>query len=105
VHEDDGAGDHARGPRRGEWRAQGLDVERAHDGALRIEALVGLDHALVQQLGQHDVTSSVRSPLRSSSALVATVVPIFTHSTRSGVISSPGLKASRRRMPSTAASS
>ena len=27
------------------------------------------------------VTSSVGSPLRSSSALVATVVPIFTHST------------------------
>jgi hypothetical protein len=59
-----------------------------------------LDHALVEQLGQHDVRSNnprpglvadaqrvakaarddqqVRSPLRSSSALVATVVPIFT---------------------------
>ena len=50
------------------------------------------------------VTSSVGSPLRSSSALVATVVPIFTHSTCSGVIGSSGARPSRRRMPATAAS-
>jgi hypothetical protein len=50
------------------------------------------------------VTSSVRSPLRSSSALVATVVPIFTHSTCCGVIGWPDFSCSRRRMPSTAAS-
>src|SRR5438552_8273624 len=50
------------------------------------------------------VTSSVGSPLRSSSALVATVVPIFTHSTCSGVIGSRSLKPSRWRMPATAAS-
>ena len=39
------------------------------------------------------VTSSVGSPLRSSSALVATVVPIFTHSTCVGVIGSSALQA------------
>ena len=50
------------------------------------------------------VTSSVGSPLRSSSALVATVVPIFTHSTNSGVIGSPCSSPSRWRMPATAAS-
>ena len=32
------------------------------------------------------ISSSVRSPLRSSSALVATVVPIFTAPTRPGGI-------------------
>jgi len=50
------------------------------------------------------VMSSVGSPLRSSSALVATVVPIFTHSTSAGVTGSLGLKPSRWRMPATAAS-
>src|SRR5690349_6080095 len=50
------------------------------------------------------VTSSVGSPLRSSSALVATVVPIFTHSTCCGVTGSPRLRPSRWRMPATAAS-
>jgi hypothetical protein len=67
-------------------------------------AFVGLDHDLVQQLGQHDLAieqarpvlvgdaqriakparghQQRRLPLRSSKALVATVVPIFTHSTR-----------------------
>ena len=50
------------------------------------------------------VTSSVRSPLRSSSALVATVVPIFTQSTCCGVIGAPAGSCSSRRMPSTAAS-
>jgi hypothetical protein len=50
------------------------------------------------------VTSSVGSPLRSSKALVATVVPIFTHSTWSGVIGSPAASPSRWRMPATAAS-
>src|SRR5436305_725224 len=37
------------------------------------------------------VTSSVFSPLRSSSALVATVVPIFTHSTSAGEPVTPAL--------------
>jgi hypothetical protein len=35
---------------------------------------------------------------------VATVVPIFTHSTCAGVIGSPGFRPSRWRMPATAAS-
>ena len=39
------------------------------------------------------VSSSVRSPLRSSSALVATVVPIFTAPTRPAGIGSPACKA------------
>jgi hypothetical protein len=39
------------------------------------------------------VTSSVRSPLRSSSALVATVVPIFTQSTCAGRMAWAGLQA------------
>ncbi|CKP30689.1 Uncharacterised protein [Mycobacterium tuberculosis] len=46
------------------------------------------------------ITSSVRSPVRSSNALVATVVPIRTASTR--VPASPF--ASSARMPATAAS-
>ena len=50
------------------------------------------------------ITSTVRSPRRSSSALVATVVPIFTQSTWAGVIASPGCRPSKRLMPSTAAS-
>src|SRR3569832_255318 len=50
------------------------------------------------------VTSSVGSPLRSRSALVATVVPIFTASTSFAVTGSPGLRPSRKRMPATAAS-
>src|SRR5690606_14188513 len=49
--------------------------------------------------------SSSGSPVRSSSALVATVVPIFTTSTRSGPIGSSRPRPSIRRMPSTAASS
>ena len=50
------------------------------------------------------ISSSVRLPLRSSSALVATVVPIFTASTvLSGIGSeAPSLRISR--MPCTAAS-
>ena len=50
------------------------------------------------------VTSRVGSPLRSSKALVATVVPIFTHSTWSGVIGCVGARPRRRRIPATAAS-
>src|SRR5579859_1487740 len=50
------------------------------------------------------MSNSVRSPLRSSSALVATVVPIFTAPMRSLGIAAPGASPSRRRMPSTAAS-
>ncbi len=50
------------------------------------------------------MTSTVRSPLRSSSALVATVVPIFTQATRCAGIDSSGASPSSRRMPSTAAS-
>src|SRR5580704_5460730 len=50
------------------------------------------------------MSSSVRSPLRSSSALVATVVPIFTAPMRSLGIGPPGATPSRRRIPSTAAS-
>ncbi len=50
------------------------------------------------------ITSTVGSPLRSSSALVATVVPIFTQATSSGVIDSSRPSLSSRRMPSTAAS-
>ena len=50
------------------------------------------------------MTKSVGSPLRSSNALVATVVPIFTHSTSSGVTASPDFKPSKWRIPATAAS-
>jgi hypothetical protein len=50
------------------------------------------------------VTSSVGAPLRSSKALVATVVPIFTHSTKSDVMGWPGAKPNSARMPATAAS-
>ena len=50
------------------------------------------------------VTSKVGSPFLSSSALVATVVPIFTHSTRVAPMGSSGRRPSRWRMPATAAS-
>ncbi len=49
--------------------------------------------------------SASRSPLRSSRALVATVVPILTTSILSAGTVSPGCTPSKRRMPSTAASS
>jgi hypothetical protein len=50
------------------------------------------------------VTSTTRSPRRSSRALVATVVPILTEPTSVGEIGSPTCSCSNRRMPSTAAS-
>jgi hypothetical protein len=50
------------------------------------------------------MSNSVRSPLRSSSALVATVVPIFTAPIAPGGIGSPSARPSNARMPATAAS-
>src|SRR5216684_4197619 len=50
------------------------------------------------------VTSTVLSPCRSSSALVATVVPILTDSTSAGLMTSPTPRPNMRRIPSTAAS-
>ena len=51
------------------------------------------------------MTSSVGSPLRSSSALVATVVPIFTAAMRSDGIGAPEGTPRNSRMASSAASS
>jgi len=50
------------------------------------------------------MASSTFSPLRSSKALVATVVPIFTLSTSEALTCSSGFSPSRCRMPATAAS-
>jgi hypothetical protein len=99
VHEHDG---HARRPASKAPAGRSRSAPRPAGAARRrgADALLASTTALVQQLGQHDaaveqprpglvgdaqrvaearvVTSSVRSPLRSSSALVATVVPIFT---------------------------
>src|SRR5919106_5959133 len=50
------------------------------------------------------IANAVRSPVRSSSALVATVVPIRTTSIRSVGMRVPGSMPSRTRMPATAAS-
>src|SRR6516162_2773687 len=50
------------------------------------------------------VTSAVRAPLRSSSALVATVVPILTALMSASGNGSPGSSPMRSRMPCTAAS-
>ena len=50
------------------------------------------------------VTSTVGSPLRSSKALVATVVPILTHSIWSTGMGALGLSPNKVRMPATAAS-
>ena len=50
------------------------------------------------------MNSTVGSPLRSSSALVATVVPIFTASICSTGIGRPAGTSSRWRMPAMAAS-
>ncbi len=49
--------------------------------------------------------SASRSPLRSSKAFVATVVPILTTSIFSAGTVSPGRTPNKRRIPSTAASS
>ena len=90
-----------------------------------IDALDGTDDARVQHLGQHDVeredvgallaadanrvlepaviTSAVGSPRRSSSAFVATVVPILTAAMVRSAFGACG--ASSRSMPATAASS
>ena len=99
----------------------------AHDLAVRADALVDLDHALVEQRSAarsgarrasagsgrrcaarrakpRVITSAVRSPLRSSSALVATVVPILTASIASAGIGAPAASPSSSRMPCTAAS-
>ena len=100
---------------RSQLGAHGGEIERLLDRAVGAHALVDLDHALVEHLGLDDVLgedlrprlvadaqrvaealggdSSVRSPLRSSSALVATVVPIFTAPIAPGGIGSPGLQA------------
>ena len=101
-------------------RAQRVEIERrAATVAVGGDALVDLDHPLVQQLGQHDVAvedarpvlvgdaqrvaeaagdrpAAVRSPLRSSSALVATVVPILTASTSLGRDRLAGAEAEQR---------
>ena len=50
------------------------------------------------------IASSVRSPLRSRSALVATVVPIFTAAMRADGIGVAAGTPSSSRMPCTAAS-
>src|SRR5918994_3021629 len=50
------------------------------------------------------IANAVRSPVRSSSALVATVVPIRTTSIRSAGMRAPGSMPSSARMPATAAS-
>ena len=51
------------------------------------------------------MTSATASPRRSSSALVATVVPILTLATRAAGIGSPGCRPRTSRMPWMAASS
>jgi hypothetical protein len=50
------------------------------------------------------ISNSVRSPLRSSSALVATVVLIFTAAIAPGGIAAPSAAPISRRMPAIAAS-
>ena len=126
VHEHDRDGRDAVAPARLERGAHAGEIGRALHGAVGAHALVDLDHALVQHLRLDDVpgedlrprlvadpsasrkplviTSSVRSPLRSSSALVATVVPILMAPMRPGGIGSPRARPSRSRMPCTAAS-
>jgi hypothetical protein len=50
------------------------------------------------------MNSTVRSPVLSSSALVATVVPIFTAAMCSAGIAAPDATPSTWRMPASAAS-
>ena len=75
-------------------------------GAVKMGTTVATN-ALLERKGERTLlvtTSRVRSPLRSSSALVATVVPIFTAPMLPGGIASPAFRPSRSRMPCTAAS-
>ena len=110
-----------------ELGAHSREIGLALHRAVGAHALVDLDDTLVEHLRLDDVAgedlrprlvadlqrvaeasgdraAAVRSPLRSSSALVATVVPIFTAPTRPAGIASPGFRPSRSRMPCTAAS-
>ena len=64
VHEDDRAGCAGRRRTRPAARARSARlVQRLHHLAVRADALVGLDHALVQQLGQHDVAVEQPRPV------------------------------------------
>ncbi|OIQ91328.1 hypothetical protein GALL_267950 [mine drainage metagenome] len=54
MHEHDGHGAQAGVERRLELPAQDRLVQRPHHLAVRADALVGLDHALVEQFRQHD---------------------------------------------------
>ncbi len=110
-----------------ELGAHGGEIGLRLDGAVGAHALVDLDDALEQHFRLDDVAgedlrprlvadlervaealggdaAAVRSPLRSSSALVATVVPILMAPIRPAGIGSPGARPSRSRMPCTAAS-
>ena len=108
-------------------RAHRREIGLALDRAVGAHALIDFNDALVEHVRLDDVpgknfrprlvadlecvaetfgdrAAAVRSPLRSSSALVATVVPIFTAPTWPAGIASPAFSPSRSRMPCTAAS-
>jgi hypothetical protein len=62
VHEDHGTGADARVKGALQWRAQRTQVERGDQFALCADPFARLDHALVQQLGQHDVAIEKARP-------------------------------------------
>ena len=55
MQEDDGYRASTGAARAGEVRAQARPIERRQHRAVRIDALVRLDHGAVQGLGQHDM--------------------------------------------------
>ena len=109
-----------------EIRARPLDVERMNHLTVRSDALLHLDDLGVEQLRQHDVScedlgtvlvgnaqliaKATRNEEHSalalalSSALVATVVPIFTASIAAAWNRGIGATPSKWRMPAMAAS-
>jgi hypothetical protein len=103
-----------------------LEIGFSLDRAIGADAFINFDNALIKYVGFDDLASkNFRTglvtdlqriaealadqeegtlALPSSSALVATVVPIFTAPIRPGGIASPVFSPSKSRMPCTAAS-
>ena len=126
MHEDDGDGVDAVIARLVMLAPRAIEIGHALDGAVGAHPFVDLDDALIELLGKDDllgedvgprlvgdaqrvakalvISSSTRSPLRSSSALVATVVPILMSPIRPAGIGAPAPRPSSSRMPWMAAS-
>ena len=127
MQEGDGGRGKAFGDGLAQARGQGLGVQGAHNLALGVQPFARFHDPGIQRRGltmsranrsgrawspmtsaspnPAVATNRVLAPLRSSSALVATVVPILIADTRLAGNAAPGATSSSLRIPSTAASS